>query len=220
MLSITFSHRWLFAVDAKFCRVIKVVDEKLWKNCCLQQKVIDSFSLFKRENASTRFSDPQLFLIDNTKYVSVLLLSTRKYDRWRFVIFVFVVFSLDPDSKLCSSAGPVRFQNVCLSRCHGIFYRRNTIKQCEEFNCTKRSEACQKEIGHRCCNFLFSSSTFDFYAGAILKTLDKVNSLSSIQALSFGENEVGKFCVLQILGAPCVKTLIDHKKPWTTNCGR
>ena len=119
-----------------------------------------------------------------------------------------VVFSPDPDPKLCSSAGLVKFQNVCLSRCHGIFYRRNTIKQCEEFNCTERSEAYQKEIGHRCCNFLFN---FRFPCRAILKTLDKVNSLSSIKALSFGENEEGKFCVLQIFGAPCVKTLIDHK---------
>ena len=131
-----------------------------------------------------------------------------------------VVFSPDPDPKLCSSAGLVKFQNVCPSRCHGIFYRRNTIKQCEKFNCTERSEACQKEVEHRCCDFLFNSSTFDFHVGTILKTLDKVNSLSSIQALSFGENEVGKFCVLQIFGAPCVKTLIDHKKSSTTNCGR
>ena len=124
-------------------------------------------------------------------------------------------------SVLLRSVGLVKFQNACLSRCHGIFYQRNTIKQCEEFNCTERSEACQKEIEHRCCNFLFNSSTFDFHVGAILKTtLDKVNSLSSIKALSFGENEVGKFCVLQIFGAPCVKTLIDYKKSLTTNCSR
>ena len=71
-----------FAVDAKFCRVSsKLSMIRCEKNCCRQQKVIDSFSLFKRENASTRFSDGQLFLIDNTKYVSLLLLSTRKYDR-------------------------------------------------------------------------------------------------------------------------------------------
>ena len=81
----------------------------------------------------------------------------------------------------------------------------------EDFNCTERSEACQKEIEHRYCNFLFNSSTFDFHVGTILKTSDKVNSLSSIKALSFGENEVGKFCVLQIFGVPCVETLIDHK---------
>ena len=38
------------------------------RNCCQQQKRIDSFSLFRRENASMRFSDLPLFLIDNTKY--------------------------------------------------------------------------------------------------------------------------------------------------------
>ena len=92
------------------------------------------FTFSKEKTRRRDFSDRQLFLIDNTKYVSVLLLSTRKYDRWRFVI------------------------------------------------------------------------------------LDIVNSLSSIQALSFGENEVGKFCVLQIFGAQCVKTLIDHKKSSTTSC--
>ena len=34
----------------------------------VQQKRIDSFSLFKRTNASMRFSDLPLFLIDNTRY--------------------------------------------------------------------------------------------------------------------------------------------------------
>ena len=57
-----------------------------------------------------------------------------------------------------------------------------------------------------------------FPCRAILKTLDKINCLSSIQVLSFGENEVGKFCVLQIFGAPCVKTLIDNKKLLTISC--
>ena len=122
----------------------------------------------------------------------------------------FVVFSPDPDPKLCSSAGLVKFQNVCLSRCHGIFYRRNTFKQCEEFNCTERSDACQRKL-----------NTNDATAkGNTSEVKNKVNSLSSIQATSFGENQVGKFCVLQIFGAPCVKTLIDHKKSSTTNCGR
>ena len=104
-----------------------------------------------------------------------------------------------------------------VSKCLSLTMRWNLLPkkgywrlQCEEL-------ARQKEIEHRCCNFLFNSSTFDFQVGAILKTLDKVNSLSSIQALSFGENEVGKFCVLQIFGAPCFKTLIDHKKSSTTN---
>ena len=72
------------------------------------------------------------------------------------------------------------------------------------------------KIAKRLCQ-RFNSLTFDSHVGAILKTLDKVNSLSSIQALSFGENEVGKFCVL---GASCVKTLIDHKKSSTANFGR
>ena len=38
------------------------------QNCCQQQKRIDSFSLFRRENASMIFSDLPLFLINNTKY--------------------------------------------------------------------------------------------------------------------------------------------------------
>ena len=45
------------------------------KNCCRQQKVIDLFPLFKRENASKRFSDRQLHLIVHTKYMSVRCLS-------------------------------------------------------------------------------------------------------------------------------------------------
>ena len=65
-------------------------------------------------------------------------------------------------SRACCIFTRSRPQNLQLCRCHGIFYRRNTIKQCEEFNCTERSEACQKEIEHRCCNFLFNSSSFDF----------------------------------------------------------
>ena len=139
------------------------------------------------------------------------------------LLFLFswlVVFSPDPYPNSGSLEALVKFQNVCLSQCHGIFYQRNTIKQCEEFKYTEISEACQKEIEHRCCNFLFNSSTFDFRVGAILKTVDKVNSLSSIKSLSFGENEVGKFCAFQIFGAPCIKTLIDHKKSLVTNCGR
>ena len=136
--------------------------------------------------------------------MSVLLLFDEKSMINDVLLFCFpglVVCSPDPDPKLCSSAGLVKFQNVCLSRCHGIFYRRNTKYPFLTY-------------------FLFNSSTFNFHVGAILKTLDKVNSLSSIQTFSFGENEVGKFCVLQIFGAPCVKTLIDHKKSSTTNCGR
>ena len=43
------------------------------KNCCRQQKRIDSFSLFRRENASKIFSDQPLFLIDNTKYEFVAM---------------------------------------------------------------------------------------------------------------------------------------------------
>ena len=38
------------------------------KNCCRQQKRIDSFSLFRRENAWMRFSDLPLLPSDNTKY--------------------------------------------------------------------------------------------------------------------------------------------------------
>ena len=37
--------------------VTKVVNQKLWKNCCRQKKRIDLFSLFRRENSSMRFSD-------------------------------------------------------------------------------------------------------------------------------------------------------------------
>ena len=47
--------------------ITKVVSEKLWKTC-VQQKRIDSFSLFKRTNASMRFSDLPLSLINNTRY--------------------------------------------------------------------------------------------------------------------------------------------------------
>ena len=65
-LSMTFCRRW----EILLCG-IKVADEKLWKKCCRQQKMIDSFSLFKRDNALARFSDRQPFLIDDTKYVSV-----------------------------------------------------------------------------------------------------------------------------------------------------
>ena len=69
-----------FVIDAKFCPVSsklpgEVVNEKLWENCCQQQKVIDLFSVFKGENASTRFSDRQLFLMDYTKYISVRCMS-------------------------------------------------------------------------------------------------------------------------------------------------
>ena len=53
----------------KFCRVSpKLSMRSCEKNCCQQQKSIDPFSLFKSENASMRFSDLPLFLIDNTKY--------------------------------------------------------------------------------------------------------------------------------------------------------
>ena len=63
-----------FVSQITFCRqheilpcVTKVVNEKLSKrNCCRQQqKRIDSFSLFKRENASMRFSDLPLFAAQN-----------------------------------------------------------------------------------------------------------------------------------------------------------
>ena len=69
-----------FVIDAKFCPVSsklpgEVVNEKLWENCCQQQKVIDLVSVFKGENASTRFSDRQLFLMDYTKYISVRCVS-------------------------------------------------------------------------------------------------------------------------------------------------
>ena len=68
------SSRRLFLMNNFFRRheilpcVTKVVNEKLRKNCCRQQKRIDSFSLFKREKHQMRFSDLPLFLIHNTKY--------------------------------------------------------------------------------------------------------------------------------------------------------
>ena len=154
-----------------------------------------------------------------------------------------VVFSPDPDPKLCSSAGVVKFQNVCLSRCHKSSTKETLLNSVKNLTAQKEVrpirieesnwKANTSEVNKRSSNFslqekldiadreyLFNSSTFDFHVGAILKTLDKVNSLSSIQAVFLGENDVGKFCVLQIFGAPCVKTLIDHKKLSTTNCGR
>ena len=83
--------RWLFLINDFLPSTLNfaLCHQSCRREVLKKQKVIDSFSLFERENASTRFSDRQLFLIDNTKYVSVLLLSRRKYDRWRFVIFVF-----------------------------------------------------------------------------------------------------------------------------------
>ena len=45
--------------------------EVVKKNCCRQHKRINLFLLSKRENASMRFGDLPLFLIDNTKYKSV-----------------------------------------------------------------------------------------------------------------------------------------------------
>ena len=64
--------RCLFVVKPKFCRVSsKLPMRSCEKNCCRQQKVIYSFSLLKRKNVLTRFSDRQLFLIDSTRYLSL-----------------------------------------------------------------------------------------------------------------------------------------------------
>ena len=52
--------------------VTKVVNQKLWKNCCRQKKKIDLFSLFRRENSSMRLVIYH-FLIDNTKYEFVAM---------------------------------------------------------------------------------------------------------------------------------------------------
>ena len=59
----------IFCRQHEICRLSpKLSMRSCEKNCCRQQKRIDSFPLFRRENASTRFSDLPLFLIDNTKY--------------------------------------------------------------------------------------------------------------------------------------------------------
>ena len=39
----------------------------------VDNKRIDSFSLFKKENASMRFNDLPLFLVENTKYEFVVV---------------------------------------------------------------------------------------------------------------------------------------------------
>ena len=51
--------RQLFIVDANFAVCHQSCRWEVVKNCCWQQKVVDSFSLFKRENALTKFNDRQ-----------------------------------------------------------------------------------------------------------------------------------------------------------------
>ena len=115
------------------------VDEKLWQNSCRRQKVIDSFSLFKKENASTRFGDRQLFPIDHTKYVSVRCVSKQssitKSHRWEKVV----------DEKKLSTAP-------------GLVYLQPERKIANSNYCKKKPRifSCFSMIIHPCWGFLQS----------------------------------------------------------------